>query len=138
MTESDVPESDVTEVGDGAVERPDRTVRRCRWCRRVLPERSGPGRPREFCGQPCRQWDWVSRQRARELQLSDDELVVVRTELEQLRDDLYVLACAVQDTDRDLEALGDRPSAREVRNILEWLLDAARPLGEREISAPSG
>ncbi|MFZ8999108.1 MAG: hypothetical protein ACO225_12510 [Ilumatobacteraceae bacterium] len=80
----------------------------------------------------------MSRQRARELQLSDDELVVVRTELEQLRDDLYVLACAVQDTDRDLEALGDRPSAREVRSILEWLLDAARPLGERQISAPSG
>ncbi|MEY2957843.1 MAG: hypothetical protein RLZZ01_411 [Actinomycetota bacterium] len=126
-----------SEEGSGR-ERPDVDVRRCRWCRRVLPERAGPGRPREFCGQPCRQWDWVSRQRARELQLSDDELVVVRAELEALRDDLFVLACAVEDTERDLGALGERPDVRELRQIVEWLLDAARPLGERQISAPQG
>lgn len=80
----------------------------------------------------------MSRQRARELQLSDDELVVVKAELEGLRDDLYVLACAIQDTDRDLESLRDEPEAREVREILDWLLDAARPLGERQLSAPPG
>jgi hypothetical protein len=80
----------------------------------------------------------VARQRAGELQLSDDELVVARNELEALRDDLYVLACAVVDTDRDLAELGERPDARELRAILGWLLDAARPLGERHISAPTG
>ena len=110
--------------------------KRCRWCRLVLPERQGPGRPREFCSQRCRQWDWVSRQRARELQISEDELVIARSELEALHDDLYVLACAVEDTERDLAALGSRPTAAEVRELLDWLLDAARPLRDRQLSAP--
>jgi hypothetical protein len=109
--------------------------RRCRWCRRVLPERTGPGRPKEFCSQRCRQWDWVSRQRARELELSEDELVIARGELDALHDDLYVLACAVDDTRRDLEAAGPRPTVRELRGMLDWLLEAAQPLRDREISA---
>ncbi len=111
-------------------------ARRCRWCRRVLPGRAGPGRPKEFCSQRCRQWDWVSRQRARELALSDGELVIAREELDRLHDDLYVLACAVDDAERDVAALGARPTAREVRDILDWLLAAAKPLRDRELSAP--
>ncbi len=111
---------------------------RCRWCRRVLPERAGPGRPRQFCSQKCRQWDWVARQRAHELELSDGELVVARAELDRLHDDLYVLACAVDDTDKDLAALGAKPSAAELRRMLEWLLSAAKPLRDRELSAPGG
>ena len=110
-------------------------VRRCRWCRRVLPARVGRGRPREFCSQRCRQWDWVARQRARELALSDEELVVARTTLDELHDELYVLACAVDDAERDLEALGAKPAPADLRQILDWLLDAARPLRDREIPA---
>jgi hypothetical protein len=106
----------------------------CRWCRRALPLRSGPGRPREFCSQRCRQWDWVARQRARELELSENELVVARTELDALHDELYVLACAVEDVERDLSS---RPTNAELREALDWLLDAAKPLRDREIS-PSG
>lgn len=112
--------------------------RRCRWCRRALPERDGPGRKKQFCSQRCRQWDWVSRQRAAELEISDGELVVARAELDGLHDDLYVLACAVDDTERDLGAAGARVSATELREMLDWLLDAARPLRERQISAPTG
>ncbi len=111
--------------------------RRCRWCRRVLPETSGRGRPREFCSQRCRQWDWVARQRASELQLSEGELVIARAELDALHDDLYVLACAVDDAERDLAAAGAKPSVRELTDILRWVLDAARPLRDRELSAPS-
>jgi hypothetical protein len=110
--------------------------RRCRWCRRVIVAVSARGRPREFCSQRCRQWDWVSRQRARELQLSEGELVVARAELDALHDDLFVLACAVDDADRDLAAAGGRATARELREILGWLLDAARPLRDRELAAP--
>jgi endogenous inhibitor of DNA gyrase (YacG/DUF329 family) len=111
--------------------------RRCRWCRKVLGAASGRGRPREFCSQRCRQWDWVARQRASELELSEGELVIARAELDALHDDLYVLACAVDDADRDLAAAGSRPSARELGDILRWVLDAARPLRNRELSAPS-
>lgn len=110
---------------------------RCRWCRRILPERSGPGRPRQFCSQRCRQWDWVSRQRAAELELSENELVIARDELDALHDDLYVLACAVGDAEADLAAAGTRPSARELQLIVAHLLEAAAPLRDREISAPS-
>ena len=68
-----------------------------------MPQRRPWGRPREFCSQRCRQWDWVSRQRAGELALSEGELVIAREALDELHDDLYALACAVDDTERDLE-----------------------------------
>ena len=103
----------------------------------MLPERSGPGRSREFCSQRCRQWDWVARQRARELELSDGELVIAKATLDELHDELYVLACAVDDVERDLAAAGAAPSSADLRQALDWLLEAARPLREREIAAPS-
>ena len=106
----------------------------CRWCRRALPERTGPGRPRVFCSGRCRQWDWVARHRAAELELSENELVVARSELDALHDELYVLACAVEDVERDL-AGARTPSKGELADALAWLLDAARPLRDREIGA---
>jgi hypothetical protein len=98
----------------------------------VLPPQTGRGRPREFCSQRCRQWDWVARQRASELELSEDELVIARSSLDELHDEVYVLACAVDDAERDLAAAGPKAPATEIRRILDWLLDAARPLRDRE------
>ena len=80
----------------------------------------------------------MSRQRAAELEISEGELVIARSELDSLHDDLYVLACAVDDTERDLAAMGTQPDAKELREMLDWLLDAARPLRERQVSAPAG
>lgn len=111
-------------------------IHRCRWCRRALPAQRGRGRPRQFCSQRCRQWDWVARQRARELELSEGELVIARATLDELHDELYVLACAVDDTERDLAAAGPKITARELTELLDWLLEAARPLRAREIAAP--
>ncbi|MEA3018951.1 MAG: hypothetical protein QOI47_475 [Actinomycetota bacterium] len=99
---------------------------RCSWCRRALPERAGPGRPRKFCSQACRQRDFEARQRSAEAGISESELIVTRTELEELRDALYVVEAAVEDVDRDLTAAGDDPD--EVRRSLDWLLQAVRPL----------
>lgn len=62
--------------------------------------------------------------------------MIARDELDALHDDLYVLACAVGDAERDLAALGSRPSVRELNEIVTWLLDAAKPLRDRELSAP--
>lgn len=64
--------------------------------------------------------------------------MIARSELDALHDDLYVLACAVDDTERDLAAAGARPTVAELRELLDWLLDAARPLRDRELSAPTG
>lgn len=101
-------------------------VLRCGHCSRRLPERTpGPGRPRQWCTASCRQLAYQARQRAKELGLSDAELVMARTELDKLRDDLYVLECAVDDVDRDIV---EAESEADVRRALEWLLQAARPL----------
>ena len=112
-------------------------MRRCRWCRRVLPAKAGRGRPREFCSHRCRQWDWVARQRAGALELAEGDLVIAKAALDELHDDLYALACAVDDTERDLAAAGPAPNAAELTEILDWLLQAARPLRDRELAPPA-
>jgi hypothetical protein len=70
--------------------------------------------------------------------LSENELVIARTELDALHDDLYVLACAVDDAERDLDAAGKRPTVVDLQDIIAWLLSAAHPLRDRELSAPEG
>ena len=40
---------------------------------------------------------------------------------------LYCLQAAIEDVDADVAG---RPSAREVRSALDWLLDNARPVAE--------
>ena len=70
----------------------------------------------------------VAQQRAHELHLSEHELVVATSELDTLHDHLYVMACAVHDAERDLAAAGQRPNAAELRDIIDWILEAARPL----------
>ena len=85
----------------------------------------GPGRPRQFCRPGCRQADYLARQRRTEVGLSESELIITRTALDDLRDRLYLLEAAVEDVDRDLlEAQGEQ----ELREALDWLLQAARPL----------
>ncbi|MEY4340296.1 MAG: hypothetical protein RLZ14_2146 [Actinomycetota bacterium] len=54
-------------------------------------------------------------------------------ELDALHDDLFVLACAVDDAERDLQAPRGTLSAAELRATLDWLLEAARPLRDREL-----
>lgn len=101
--------------------------RRCRWCARRFTVTIGPGRPREFCRRSCRQRDYESRQRASELGLSEHELVLTRQAMDELRDRLYVLECAVEDVERDL---GGSPTRAEYREAVDWLLDAAHPVIE--------
>ena len=103
-------------------------VQGCGWCRRPLPEPKATGRPRRYCSAPCRQWDWVTRRGARDVRITEEQLVMARSQVDALHDAVYVLACAVADTERDLAALGSRPSVAEFRPILDWLLENARPL----------
>ena len=61
--------------------------------------------------------------------LSESELIVTRAALDELRDQLYVLEAAVEDVERDLETgLGEG----ELRDAVDWLLAAAKPLVERQ------
>ena len=100
-------------------------ARRCVWCRRSLEAATGAGRPRRFCSHACRQRDYEARRRARELGVGEDELIVTRAALDRLRDDLYVLACAVEDVQRDI---ADDSGPDDLRSALRWLLEAAEPV----------
>jgi hypothetical protein len=62
--------------------------------------------------------------------------VIAKASLEELHDQLYVLACAVDDVERDVDAAGPAPTVDELRKALDWLLEAARPLRDRELAAP--
>lgn len=104
--------------------------RRCRFCRRPLPDAARTGRPREFCRASCRQQEYVRRRRSDEVGLAEHELVVTRAELDELHDLLYVLEAAVEDVERDL---AEATTVKEVREAAAWLLDAARPLTDRRL-----
>ena len=97
------------------------TKRTCQWCGRPLAVGEGPGRPRLFCRQSCRQREYEARRRAAELGLGEHELVVTRVELDALRDRVFVLGCVIEDVERDRdEGLTDDA------HLLGALLDAAR------------
>ncbi len=57
--------------------------------------------------------------------LSEDELVLTRRAMDELRDRLYVLEAAIEDVERDLVG---SPTKADYADALEWLLAAARPL----------
>jgi hypothetical protein len=108
--------------------------RRCRWCGRPVEVGPGPGRPRQFCRASCRQRDYEARLRAHAHGLDDSEIIMRRRELDDLHDALFVLRCAVQDVDRDLQP-AHRQTKQDHVEAVAWLLEAARPLlalaGER-------
>ncbi len=51
--------------------------------------------------------------------------MLTRQAVDELRDRLYVLECAIEDVERDLQGA---PTTQDYRDGLAWLLDAARPL----------
>ena len=69
----------------------------------------------------------MARQRATELQLNENELVMTRGELHTLRDHIFVLKFAIDDVERDLDPPVD-PTTRDYRAALKWLLEAAKPV----------
>jgi hypothetical protein len=103
-------------------------TRRCRWCGRPFAFAAGPGRPPLYCRRSCRQRDYEARRRGHELGLAESDVVIARRELERLGDLVYVLRCAIDDVERDLEWPDGKASVKELREAVAWLLDAARPL----------
>ena len=61
------------------------------------------------------------------MQLGSDDVVVRRQSLDALRDDVYVLSCAVDDAERDLADLR-RPSVGELQRIVADLIHASNAL----------
>ncbi len=74
----------------------------------------------------------MARLRRTEVGLSEHELIVTRAALEDLRDKIYVLEAAIEDVDGDLREDGDP------REMLSWLLAAARPVAGRTLIGEAG
>ena len=62
------------------------------------------------------------------MRLTEEQLVLARTQVDDLHDAVYVLACAVEDAERDLAALGAGARAEDLREVLDWMLENAKPL----------
>jgi hypothetical protein len=90
---------------------------RCQWCGRPYEALAGPGRPRRYCKRSCRQRDYEARRRAGELGLGENELIVTRQELNELKDKLYVLGETVKDVEKDLTD-DDQDDERRLLNVL--------------------
>lgn len=95
--------------------------RLCRWCQRPLPVRAGPGRPRQYCRQSCRQQAYLARKLAEAHGLGDDEMIVARDDLEAIQDRVALLAQAIDDLERDRRQGGGSDV-----EAYRWLLDHAR------------
>lgn len=98
---------------------------RCRWCGRLLPDANGPGRPRRYCRQGCRQQAHLARKLANAHGLGDDDVIIGRDALEELQGLLYCLQAAIEDVDRDLAG---SPTKTDYADAIRWLLENARPL----------
>jgi hypothetical protein len=57
--------------------------------------------------------------------LDEAELILTRAELEDLRDKLFVLQCAVQDVQKDLAS---SKTLTAYKDAVGWLIDSASPL----------
>jgi hypothetical protein len=114
---------------------------RCRWCGRGLAPRLGPGRPRRYCRQGCRQQVHLARKLAAAHGLGDDDVIVSRPALDELQGRLYCLQAALEDVERDLAAMdriGSEDDAGELRQILAWLVENAGPAADLWIEPRTG
>ncbi len=98
---------------------------RCAWCGGPLPRTTGLGRPRRYCGQPCRQRAYEQRVTAARAGLPADAVVVGRAELDHVQDRLFALRCALEDA---AAATAERAPAGELRRVLAQVRDAAGAL----------
>lgn len=103
----------------------ERMPERCRWCGRRLPEPSGPGRPRRYCRQGCRQSAHLARKLAAAHGLADDDVIIDREALAALQGALYCFQAALEDVERDLAASS---GPQDVTDALHWLRQNAEPV----------
>jgi hypothetical protein len=109
--------------------------RRCGWCRKVLPQQGSVGRPRQYCGQSCRQRAYEQRNATTKAGLPDDVVVVRRAELDGLQDRLYQLRCALEDVQT---LLTEKPTKAELERSLTDLVRSTGRLDRLWVTERAG
>ncbi|MGY1638384.1 hypothetical protein ACI78V_17190 [Geodermatophilus sp. SYSU D00742] len=109
--------------------------RRCGWCCRVLPQQGSVGRPRQYCGQACRQRAYEQRSATAKAGLSGDVVLVTRAELDGLQDRLYQLRCALEDVQT---LLTERPTKAELERSLSDLVRSTGRLDRLWVTERAG
>jgi hypothetical protein len=90
---------------------------RCEWCQAALVAREGPGRPRRFCRQSCRQQAYVARKVASAPGVGDHQRIVDRRQLEAAQDRIALLRQALADLERE----GASGHHDALANAVDWL-----------------
>jgi hypothetical protein len=126
-----IHEEETTDTGLDSPRRGSGSERRCGWCRRVLPQQESVGRPRQYCGQACRQRAYEQRSAAAKAGLSGDVVLVTRAELDGLQDRLYQLRCAIEDVET---LLAERHTKAELERSLQDLVRSTGRLDKLWVS----
>ena len=87
-----------------------------------MPSSGGPGRPRRFCRRSHRQRHYEARRLAAAQGIAADEVLLARDVFDAWRDQVALLASAVEDADQDL---GGSPGLREYTEAFQALYGAA-------------
>jgi len=95
---------------------------RCAWCGQIIPDQSGPGRPRRFCRRSHRQRHYEARRLAAAQGIAADEVLLGRQQYNEWRDILALLEAAIEDAEQDL---GAAPTLREYTEAFQVLHEAA-------------
>lgn len=96
----------------------------CRWCGRDVSD-AGLGRRRQYCRQSCRQRAYERRasiNRANDIVLPADAVVLSADEAADLADRVYQLRCAAEDV---ATALDEGAEATELHDLCAALVRAA-------------
>jgi hypothetical protein len=101
----------------------------------VLPQQGSVGRPRQYCGQACRQRAYEQRSATAKAGLSGDVVLVTRGELDGLQDRLYQLRCALEDVQT---LLTERPTKAELERSLAEVLRSTGRLDRLWVSERAG
>jgi hypothetical protein len=81
----------------------------------------GPGRPQRYCRRSHRQRAYESRKLAVGRGLEHGEVLLSASDWHASRDARYLLEAAARDAETDLR---DQPANRELRSIVENLIDS--------------
>ena len=95
----------------------------CAWCGKPIELHRGRGRKRKYCGPSCKQRAYEQRQLLAGTSVDADSVILSRTRVAEIRDQLFALRCAAEDV---ATAADEGAQPLELRRLCDELVDLAR------------